>query len=549
MEWNPVLIRPRLAAMKTRGLWADKTINDYLDECLASVPDKEAVVDFNSMTGQETRLTYRELARRVESVSAALVRLGVAPGEVVSFQLPNWWQFSALYMACARIGAVANPLMPIFRQRELSFMLDLAETKVLIAPRLFRGFDHGAMAMELRQRVKSLEHVLVIGGDGETSFESILLGGANGPEAALRPPQPPLQADDVTQLLYTSGTTGEPKGVMHTSNTLISNIVPYADRLGLSAADTILMASPLAHQTGFMYGLMMPVILKATAVLQDVWDPARAMAAIDRERVTFTMASTPFLNDLTEYAAREGRTPQTLRVFLSAGAPIPRPLVAKAGNSLGAVIISAWGMTENGAVTTTRLDDPEEKAFNTDGCPLQGMEVRTVDVSGKPVAPGQEGRLMARGCSQFAGYLKRAEWNNTDPDGWFDTGDLARMSEDGYIRISGRTKDVIIRGGENIPVAEIEGLLFKHPAVASVAIVGYPDARLGERAAAFVTVRDGATFTFDDMVAFLVEQQTAKSYMPERLEIIEEQPRTPSGKIQKFKLREMAAAFGQAPSR
>jgi cyclohexanecarboxylate-CoA ligase len=259
-----------------------------------------------------------------------------------------------------------------------------------------------------------------------------------------------------------------------------------------------------------------------------------------QEGATFTMGATPFLNDLTEHVAKSGVATESLRVFVSAGAPIPRALVAKARTTLGAAVISAWGMSENGAVTTTRPEDDEERATSTDGCALQGMEVRVVDLAGQEVARGEEGNLKVRGCSNFAGYLKRPELDNTDAEGWFDTGDLAQMDVDGYIRIAGRSKDIIIRGGENIPVVEVEGLLFRHPAIAEVAVVGYPDARLGERACAFVRLREGAELSFAEMTAYLERQRMARQYIPERLEVVTDLPRTPSGKVQKFRLRAMA---------
>ena len=233
--------------------------------------------------------------------------------------------------------------------------------------------------------------------------------------------------DDITQLIYTSGTTGEPKGVMHSANTLMANIIPYAERLKLGKDDIVLMASPLAHQTGFMYGLMMPIMLRASVVLQDVWDPAKATEIIRQEGVTFTMASTPFLTDLTRAVSETGKGVPSLKTFLCAGAPIPGPLVEQARATLGAKIVSAWGMTENGAVTLIKLDDDDHLAFTTDGCALPGAEVRVVDADGKALPPGEIGRLVVRSCSNFGGYLKRPQWNGTDADGWFDTGDLARI--------------------------------------------------------------------------------------------------------------------------
>ncbi|MDE2378433.1 AMP-binding protein, partial [Bradyrhizobium sp.] len=300
-----------------------------------------------------------------------------------------------------------------------------------------------------------------------------------------------------------------------------------------------LMASPMAHQTGFMYGLMMPVMLGARVVLQDIWDPAKAAELIRAESVSFTMASTPFLTDLTRVVAETGEGVPSLKTFLCAGAPIPGPLVEQARKTLGAKIVSAWGMSENGAVTLIRLDDLDERAFTTDGCALPGAEVKVVDSDGKALPAGQTGRLLVRACSNFGGYLKRPQWNNTDAEGWFDTGDLARMDAEGYIRITGRSKDVIIRGGENIPVVEIEALLYRHPAVAQVAIVAYADERLGERACAVIVPKPGQTIDFVAMTEFLKQHKLAQQYIPERLILREAMPATPSGKIQKFRLREM----------
>jgi len=260
---------------------------------------------------------------------------------------------------------------------------------------------------------------------------------------------------------------------------------------------------------------------------------------IREEKATFTMASTPFLTDLTRAVVESGESVPTLRTFLCAGAPIPGPLVEQARAGLGAKIVSAWGMTENGAVTLIKLEDDDVRAFTTDGCPLPGVEVKVVDIEGAEKPYGESGRLLVRACSNFGGYLKRPQWNNTDADGWFDTGDLAYMDAEGYIRISGRSKDVIIRGGENIPVVEIESLIYRHPSVAQVAIVAYPDERLGERACAVVVTKPGASFDFAAMSDFLKTQKLAVQYIPEKLIVRQALPATPSGKIQKFRLREM----------
>jgi cyclohexanecarboxylate-CoA ligase len=393
----------------------------------------------------------------------------------------------------------------------------------------------------MQPNLPALKQVVVLGGSQTNSFHSLLSGPAweNEPDAAQiltrRRPVP----DDVTQLIYTSGTTGEPKGVMHTANTLMANIVPYAQRLKLGADDVVLMASPMAHQTGFMYGLIMPILLRASAVLQDVWEPKRAVDLVREYGCSFTMASTPFLADLARTVTETGHDVPTLRTFLCAGAPIPGPLVEQARKAMGTKIVSAWGMTENGAVTLIELDDDDTLACTTDGTPLPGVQIKVVDVDGSTLPTGQAGKLLVRACSNFGGYLKRPQLNGTDTEGWFDTGDLARIDARGYVRITGRSKDVIIRGGENIPVVEIEALLYRHPAIAMAAIVAYPDERLGERACAMVVCKPGQSLDLPGLVAYLETQQVARQYMPERLQLLPEMPATPSGKIQKFKLREM----------
>ena len=540
MQFDAVLIPPRRAHSVAQGFWHDRTINDDLERCLAQCPDKVAVTAVQAESGVVKRFTYRELAAMADRVAVGLSKLGVGHNDIVACQLPNWWQFTVTYLACSRIGAVMNPLMHIFRERELSFMLKHGEAKVVIVPKVFRGFDYEQMVEGLQPSLPDLQHVVVVNGSGANSFEALLSGPAweQDPQAQAILTQHRPGPDDVTQLIYTSGTTGEPKGVMHTANTVMANIIPYAQRLKLDANDIVLMASPMAHQTGFMYGLMMPIMLQESAVLLDMWEPLKAIDLIRAEGCTFTMASTPFLTDLAKNVAESGQAVPTLRTFLCAGAPIPGPLVEQARAVLGTKIVSAWGMTENGAVTLIELDDPDERAFTTDGSPLPGVELKVVDDDGHALPPGQPGKLLVRACSNFGGYLQRPQWNGTDAEGWFDTGDLARLDAQGYVRITGRSKDVIIRGGENIPVVEIEALLYRHPAIALAAIVAYPDERLGERACAVVVPKPGQRIDLPQLVAYLKEQKIAVQYIPERLEVRESMPSTPSGKIQKFKLRE-----------
>jgi len=544
MNFDAILIEPRRARMEAEGLWPGKTLLDYFDMRLAEKPDALALTTFAVASGTRRDMTWAEIDALSWRAAAGLQRLGLGKDDVLASQLSNSWEFVVLYIACRKLGVVFNPVMPIFREHELLFMLRHGEAKAFVVPKTFRNFDHEAMAEGMRPDLPDLQHIIVVGGDGANSFDALLMDPALPVTDALRAVSARDRGDanDVCQLIYTSGTTGEPKGVMHTANTMYSNLVPYAERLGLGADDVILMASPMAHQTGFMYGFLMPVMLGARMVLMDSWDRHLGARLVAQERVTFTMASTPFLIDLANTVEETGSDARSLRIFLCAGTAIPGPVVERAHHVLGAKVISAWGMTENGAVTVVSPADPDERSIHTDGFPLRGMEVQVRGPDGAVLPPGEQGELYVRGCSNFAGYLKRPQWNNVDAEGWFDTGDIARIDAQGYIRICGRSKDIIIRGAENIPVIEVESVLFKHPAVQTVAIVGYPDDRLGERACAFVVPRPGQSFTFDDMQVHLAAHHLAIQYWPERLELREALPATASGKIQKFALRKMLRA-------
>jgi cyclohexanecarboxylate-CoA ligase len=526
-------ISPEHAAeMTAQGYWRNRLVLDYLDDAIASTPDKTAIVAHRALDNRVTTLTFAALDLASRRVARGLRENGIGVGDVVSFQLPNWWQFIALHLGCVRVGAVSNALMPIFRERELRFMLGHAESKLFIAPRRFRNFDYGPMAANLQQSLPALQSVFHVGEDGLDSFDAAFL--KCDPLGAEQRPGP----NDVTQILYTSGTTGAPKGVMHTANSLIAGLGPFIERMSLSRDDVAFMASPLAHQTGFTYGMILPIVLGGTTVLQDVWTPEIAAALIQDHGASYTMASTPFLTDLTDMARLSDFDLSRFRVFLSAGAPIPRSLVARASKKLGAHILSGWGMTENGCVSCCTPGDAPEKIFGTDGAALPGMALKVVGDHGAAVTAGTEGKLLVRSPSMFVGYLKRPDFYDVDPEGWLDTGDLARRDAQGYIRITGRAKDIIIRGGENIPVVEVEDVLYRHPDIHELAIVGMPDPRLGERACLFAALAPGATLKLADVIAYLEAQDMAKPYFPEKLVVMESLPRTPSGKIQKFVLRQ-----------
>ncbi|MFT7600813.1 MAG: cyclohexanecarboxylate-CoA ligase [Acidimicrobiales bacterium] len=526
-----------------RGWWRDRTVvDDFLDQ-VERRPDATAIVSQHANRPTE-RMTYRELEVASRRIAGALIDLGVAKGEAVSIQLPNSWEFPAMAYGILRAGGVVNPLVPIFRSRELEFVLGRTGSRVLVVPDVYRNHDHAAMALDLLSTVESLEHVVVV---GETSGEAISFTdhfmaktweATPGLDDDLEARK--ASADDLIEIQFTSGTTGEPKGVLHSHNTVYSGGRCISDVYGLTQDDVCFMASTLSHQTGFGYGMTKPLSMGMKIVYQDAWDPEGMLDAIESEGVTWTVSATAFVMDLVAAQRRKPRNVEKFKYFICGGAPIPPKVVEDSMEILGAELVAVWGMTENMVVTTTRPGDPVSLVSDSDGTLVDWMEIRITDDDGRQVAEGESGNLACRGPSQALGYFHRPDlYEAASPDGdWFDTGDVARLRTDGGIRIVGRTKDIVIRGGENIPVAEVEAGLLRHPNVAEVSVIGLPDDRLGERACAVIST-DGATPTLADLTAFLDESGMAKQFWPERLEVMEEMPKTPSGKIQKFKLREL----------
>lgn len=523
---GPAFAPATVAANTAAGYWPGLTVHDMLADAAARRPDRTLIVDVAG------RVSYGEALDIAARLAGNLAALGVGPGDVVAVQLPNWRHFPLLEYALARLGAVCTPLPHIYRHRELRLMLGLVCPKVAIVPATFRGFDHAAMLRDIATGIPSLRHLVVVGRapPGMMPFDD-LLKPATPPPAVSRP-------DHVAEIVFTSGTTGEPKGVMHTANTNLCPLVGLVADQRLGEDDVVLMASTFGHQTGFVYGGQLPVMIGGGLVLMERWDPAEAVRLIAREKVTFTMGATPFLRDL---AGAEGAPAAgtSLRTFLCSGAPIPRSLLDQARRRLGCAVATGWGMTEMGLMTVTRRDDPPEAAAESDGCALPGNQVRLVDEAGHDVAPGEEGEVVGRGPTLFAGYYRRPATTaaSFDADGWFHTGDRARAATGGTIRISGRTKDIVIRGGENIPIVEVEDLLHRHPALATVAVVAVPDPRFQEKACAAVVLQPGGRFDFAAMCAHLEGLQLARQFFPEYLVVLEDFPMTPSGKVQKYLLR------------
>jgi cyclohexanecarboxylate-CoA ligase len=538
--FETVLTREQIEFARRQGSWPNRLLNDDLQAAAATTPERMALTDSRGS------YTYVELAAVVDEVALGLLELGVRPQDVVSVQLPNWNEFVVLTLALERVGAVINPIATIFRGREVGAILDLARPVGVVTAASFRGFDHVAMYEQLWEG-RSLRFGVVVGGDGRgrwLGWEDLRQLGRR--RIDVRPQLDWLRPDpnQVTELIFTSGTTGQPKGVLHTANTLGAAALSAIRGQRLGPDDVFHMASTFAHQTGFVYGVRLPIHCGAPAVFQDLWDAGGFVELVGRHGITFTMGATPYVVDLLRAVGSDVSALRSLRTFISAGAPIPEPVAEEmAGRLTTCRLAPGWGMTENNLVTSVFPEDPPEKVVSSDGRPFPGMEV-LVRSGGRPAAPDEEGDLYARGPFTFVGYVQGRAFTEPsfDPEGWFATGDRARVDAQGFIRITGRTKDLIIRGGENVPVKEIEDLILRHPAVRQVALVAVPDQRLGERAVACVVLEQGASLDLEGLRAHLRQHQVTPQFWPERLEVMAEFPTTPSGKVQKFRLRELVGA-------
>lgn len=511
----------RVRRLTQAGSWAGNLVDDYLATAASLTPDKVAVVD------RAGTRTYGELDRDVNRLASALANRGVGHGDVVSWLLPNWAEAIVVHLAALRIGAVSNPIIPIYRHRETTFILRQAATKVVVVPREFRGFDYAEMIEEIRPDVPSLHTVVVVGGDagdGQVGFNALLAEGTATPARWSR------DANDVALLLYTSGTTSAPKGALHSHNTLDYENRSIIDFFTLTADDVVFMPSPVGHIIGVLYGMQLPFMLGSTVVLLDVWEPGQALELVEEHRCTFTVAATPFLHGILHHPDLATYDTSSLRVFACGGADVPPELVRQATDVLGCMVSRGYGSTEYPTATACNADDPLDKRARTDGRPIGDAEVRLAE----------DGELQVRGPELFLGYLDASL--NADAfteEGWLRTGDLARIDDRGYIEITGRQKDIIIRGGENISAKEIEDALFEHPRIRDVAVVSAPDPVLGERVCAVVVPTAGTTVTLPEVVDWLTRRRMARQKLPESLLVLDELPRNPSGKIQKFKLRDL----------
>jgi cyclohexanecarboxylate-CoA ligase len=541
MIWpTPSFPAEEAEAYRRSGAWNDRLITDYLDHFAVSAPHRLAFIDSR---GKIDYLALQSLSYRLAD---GLLRIGVRPGDVVAIQLPNWIEFAALHVALVRLNCLTCLITPTSREREVASMLRIARAQWLVIPDQFRGFDYVRMAANLRLASEAPPLTIVVGDAtaGMMAWTTLLAGASDSIGVRRTVDECRPCADDISEIVFTSGTTGVPKGVMHTHNTLLAPQLAMAHSLKLSEGVVLHMASTLAHQTGFLNGIRLPLQIGGTAVLQDVWRADAFAALIEEHRIEVSSGSATFLLDLLRSPSFKQHDLSSLRIFRCGGGPIPVALVREAEQMLPHLkVLRGWGQTENGVVTITRLDDPLETRAETDGTAQPGMEVRVVDAANMPVPVNTEGRLQTRGAAMSPAYANSPELMREHyVDSWFETGDLATLNANGYIRITGRVKDIVIRGGENIPVHYVENVLFEDLRILEVAIVGMPDPRLGERCCAFVICRPGATLDLESLREFLSKKGVATQYWPERLEVVDSLPRSANGKVQKAMLR---ATFNQ----
>lgn len=531
------------ARYRAHSWWRDTTFVDDLRAAAARTPDQPAVIAARAFAKDEIAITYGELAREVDHIAAALIALGVGREDIVALQLPTWWQFTATALACARIGAVVAPIPADYRRREVEFVLARTEAVVYVGPATWMRFSHRDLLRELAPDLPALRHRIFIDLDdahsGELDFAAWLAAAPPISMADLDRRAP--AADDVFLVMYTSGTTGEPKGVVHAYNTLYAIVRAVSESAEITAADVVHSPSGMTGMIGFLYNFLVPLHAGATAVFADLGDPDRGLALIERHHINFIYAIPNYVSDLVDAYRRKPCSLASLRVIVTGSAAVPPHLIGAVRDVLGVRVQALWGMTEIGGATFTAPDDPPDWPAHSDGRPCAWMEVQIADR-----AADGSGRLRVRGANQCLGYFQRPELYAAvvDADGWFDTGDLVRDDGRGGIRIVGRIKDVIVRNGYKVPVLEVEATLAAHPQVAMVALVADPDPQVGERVCAVIVARDHAP-SLTDVRDHLRAAGMSAQYWPDRVHIVGEMPLTATGKIQKYVLQDQLRARPQ----
>ncbi|HBK9584288.1 TPA: medium-chain fatty-acid--CoA ligase [Escherichia coli] len=522
----------RRAAYRQQGLWGDASLADYWQQTARAMPDKIAVVDNHGAS-----YTYSALDHAASCLANWMLAKGIESGDRIAFQLPGWCEFTVIYLACLKIGAVSVPLLPSWREAELVWVLNKCQAKMFFAPTLFKQTRPIDLILPLQNQLPQLQQIVGVDklapATSSLSLSQIIADNTPLTTAIT------THGDELAAVLFTSGTEGLPKGVMLTHNNILASERAYCARLNLTWQDVFMMPAPLGHATGFLHGVTAPFLIGARSVLLDIFTPDACLALLEQQRCTCMLGATPFVYDLLNLLEKQPADLSALRFFLCGGTTIPKK-VARECQQRGIKLLSVYGSTESSPHAVVNLDDPLSRFMHTDGYAAAGVEIKVVDDARKTLPPGCEGEEASRGPNVFMGYFDEPELTARalDEEGWYYSGDLCRMDEAGYIKITGRKKDIIVRGGENISSREVEDILLQHPKIHDACVVAMPDERLGERSCAYVVLKaPHHSLSLEEVVAFFSRKRVAKYKYPEHIVVIEKLPRTASGKIQKFLLR------------
>ncbi|MFS8940826.1 medium-chain fatty-acid--CoA ligase [Escherichia coli] len=522
----------RRAAYRQQGLWGDASLADYWQQTARAMPDKIAVVDNHGAS-----YTYSALDHAASCLANWMLAKGIESGDRIAFQLPGWCEFTVIYLACLKIGAVSVPLLPSWREAELVWVLNKCQAKMFFAPTLFKQTRPVDLILPLQNQLPQLQQIVGVDklapATSSLSLSQIIADNTSLTTAIT------THGDELAAVLFTSGTEGLPKGVMLTHNNILASERAYCARLNLTWQDVFMMPAPLGHATGFLHGVTAPFLIGARSVLLDIFTPDACLALLEQQRCTCMLGATPFVYDLLNVLEKQPADLSALRFFLCGGTTIPKK-VARECQQHGIKLLSVYGSTESSPHAVVNLDDPLSRFMHTDGYAAAGVEIKVVDDARKTLPPGCEGEEASRGPNVFMGYFDEPELTARalDEEGWYYSGDLCRMDEAGYIKITGRKKDIIVRGGENISSREVEDILLQHPKIHDACVVAMSDERLGERSCAYVVLKaPHHSLSLEEVVAFFSRKRVAKYKYPEHIVVIEKLPRTTSGKIQKFLLR------------
>ncbi len=517
--------------------WLGTTLGDVFAKTTDVFPEKEALVD------DRVRLTYRELRERVDRLSGGLINLGIGRGDTVLLQLPNWFEFVCSYFALQRIGAIPVLLISGYKQLEVSHLARLTEAKAWIVPEAYRKIDYASFVKEVREKNPQLHHIISVRGEKRngvfTSKLEDLMGKELNKEDWDRLSQQRPEPTDIAHIIPSGGTTGLPKGIPRTHNDYLCNVEYLHKGWEMNTTDVCLLIVPVGHNLALL-NVVGSIFWGYKLILLDSTRPQDICKAIQTERVTYMPTVPSLVKRIVEMEQLRDYDLSSLKKISAGGEPSPPELIREVYRKLKCIYINEFGMTE-GLLCRTKLTDDVETICNTVGkpcCPYE--QVKVLDEKGMELPPGQDGELVAKGPGIFAGYLKNPEENKKSftPDGFFRTGDQARMDRSGYLKITGRIKDIIIRGGENISPAQVEELLCLCPGVADAAVIGMPDEELGEKVCAYIKPAPGLKLDPEKIKEFMESKGASKLLIPERFEFVDDIPLTQAGKHDKKFLRE-----------